>query len=162
MVKFKCLIVLVLVLIAVHPCFSQDSAKIVGTWRVVSFETEYQATGAREAIMGKNPAGYAIYTPEGRMIALITSEGRKAATTDQGRADLWRSVIAYTGTYRLESDKHIVKVDAASIPQWVGAERVASFRIDGDRLITATLWVDAPLNPERGKMRTTVTVERVK
>jgi hypothetical protein len=162
MVTFRCFIALILIIVAVCPCLADDQAKLVGTWKVVSFETEYQGTGEREAIMGKNPTGCTIYTPEGRIMTLIAGEGRKAATTDQGRADLWRSMIAYTGMYRLEGDKHIIKVDAASIPQWVGAERISTFRIDGNRLITTTLWVDAPLNPERGKMRTTVTLERVK
>ena len=96
------------------------------------------------------------------MMVLITGEGRKTATTDQGRAGLWRSMLAWSGVCRVEGDKLITKIDACSIPEWVGTERVSLFRIDGDRLQTTTPWVDAPLNPERGKMRTTVTVERVK
>jgi hypothetical protein len=162
MIKAKCFIVLVLVLISVHPCLADDRAKLVGTWRVISFETEYQGTDQREAIMGKNPGGYTVYTPEGRVMVLITGEGRKTAITDQGRAGLWRSMLAYSGVCRIEGDKLMTKIDASSIPEWVGAERVSIFRIDGDRLQITTLWVDAPLYPERGKMRTTVTSERVK
>ena len=164
MFKFKWLITaLLFFVIAVHPCFSQDSAKIVGTWKVVSFETEYQATGAREAIMGKNPTGYNIYTPEGRMMTLITAAGRKAATTDQERANLWRSMVAWSGTYRVEGDKLITRIEVSSMPTWVGAERVLLLRFDGDRLQTVPAeWMDAPLNPERGKMRTVITLERVK
>jgi len=163
MFKFKWLIAAsFFFVIGVHPCFADDLAKIVGTWKVVSFETEYQATGAREAIMGKNPAGNSIYTPEGRMMVLITGEGRKRATTDQDRAGLWRSMLAYSGTYRLEGDKHITNIDASSIPEWAGTERVTFFRIDGDRFQYTTPWMDAPLHPERGKMRTVVMWERVK
>ena len=36
-----------------------------------------------------NPTGYIIFTPEGRMLVMVTDEGRKAATTDQDRADLF-------------------------------------------------------------------------
>lgn len=163
MVMFKWSAVLFLFLIAVHPSFADDNAKLVGTWKVISFETEYQATGAREAILGKNPTGYTIYTPEGRTMSLITAAGLKPATTDQERANLWKSMVAWGGTYRVEGDKLILRADVSSMPTWVGTERVTFFRIDGDRLQTMpTEWVDAPLHPERGKMRTVVTAERVK
>jgi len=88
----------------------------------------------REAILGKNPTGYAIYTPEGRVMSLIKAEGRKPATTDQDRANLWRSMVAYAGTYRIAGDKLILRADVSSVPTFVGPERVTLFRIDGDRL----------------------------
>ena len=78
MVKFKWLVVLVLFLIAVQPSFADDRAKILGIWRIVSYELELQATGEREPVLGKNPTGYTIFTPEGRMMVIITGEGRKA------------------------------------------------------------------------------------
>jgi len=159
--KLKWFIALVLVPISMYPCFADDNTKLVGTWKVVSFETEYQS-GQREAVLGKNPVGYAIYTPEGRIMSLVTAEGRKGASTDQGRAELWRSMVASTGIYRVEGDTLVTKFDVASIPQWVGSERVTSFRIDGDRLVITTPWMDAPLYPERGKIRTTVTSVRAK
>ena len=113
MVKFKWLVVLVLFLIVVQPSFADDRAKILGTWRIVSYEWETQATGEREPVMGKNPTGYIIFTPEGRMMAIITGEGRKAPKTDQDRAGLLNSMVAYTGMYRLEGDKWITKVEVA-------------------------------------------------
>jgi hypothetical protein len=82
MFKFKWSVVLFLFLIAVQSTFADDSAKILGTWKVVSFESEFQATGEREAVMGKNPMGYIIFTPEGRMMAVLTGEGRTAPKTD--------------------------------------------------------------------------------
>ena len=162
MLKFKCLIVSVLVLISAHPCFADDITKLVGTWRVISFETEYQTTGERVPVLGQNPKGYVIYTSEGRVTSLITAQGLKAATTDKERADLWRSMVAYTGVYHVEGDKCIAKVDVSSMPTWVGTERVFFLHIDGDRLQATGPWGDAPLYPERGKMRVTVTSERVK
>jgi hypothetical protein len=134
MAQLKWLAALVLLLIVVHPGFADDSAKLVGTWKAVSFVTEYQSTGAREDILGKSPTGYTIYTAEGRVLSLITAAGRKAATTDQERAGLWRSMAGYSGTYRVEGDTLIAKLDVSSMPTWVGTERVWLFRIDGDRL----------------------------
>ena len=71
MVKFKWLVILVLFLIAVQPSFADDRAQIVGVWKIVSYEREIQATGARLPIMGKNPTGYIVFTPEGRMVQIV-------------------------------------------------------------------------------------------
>jgi hypothetical protein len=92
MAKSKWLIALVLFLIAVQPSFADDRAPIVGIWRLVSFEREYQATGEREYPMGKTPTGYILFLPEGRMAVVITGEGRKAPTTDQDRVGLFNSL----------------------------------------------------------------------
>ena len=45
MAKSKWLVALVLFLIAVQPSFADDRAKIVGIWRLLSYEVESQATG---------------------------------------------------------------------------------------------------------------------
>jgi hypothetical protein len=148
MVKFNCLVVLVLFLIAVPPCFADDRAPIVGIWRLVSLEREYQdqATGEREYPMGKTPAGYILFLPEGRMAVVITGEGRKAPTTDQDRAGLFNSLVAYSGMYRVEGDKWITTVDVSANPAWVGTEQTRSFRVTGDRLQEMTAWAARPDN----------------
>ena len=93
MSRFKSLAVLVLFLIAVQPSFADDRAKLFGLWRTVSFETEYQKSSEREAPLGKNPTGYVMYTPEGRMWSIVTAEGREAPKTDEDRAALFLSLI---------------------------------------------------------------------
>ncbi len=146
MVKFKWLVVLVLFLIAVPPCFADDRAPIVGIWRLVSLEREYQATGEREYPMGKTPTGYILLLPEGRMAVVITGEGRKAPTTDQDRAGLFNSLVAYTGRYRVDGDKWITTVDVSANPAWVGTEQTRSFRVTGDQLQEMTAWAARPDN----------------
>ena len=54
---------------------------------------------------------------------ILTGEGRRAAKTDQERADLMDSLVSYTGKYRLEGDTWITKVDVAWNPEWVGTEQ---------------------------------------
>jgi hypothetical protein len=159
MVKFKWLVIVGLFLIAVQPSFADDPAKILGIWRLVSFQAEYQATGERENTRGKNPTGYIIFTPEGRMMVVLTDEGRKAPKTDQDRADLFRSIVAYTGIYRIEGDKWVTKVDVAMNPALVGTEQARFFRVDGDRLQEMTEW---SVRPEKGMGRTVITYERAK
>ena len=159
MVKFKGLVVLVLFLIAAQPIFADDRAPIVGIWRLVSFEQEYQATGEREHPRGKNPTGYIIFTPEGRMMVMLTDEGRKAAKTDQDRSDLFKSIVAYTGIYRIEGDKWITKVDVSGNPALVGTEQTRSFRVTGDRLQEIAPW---RTRPDKKIARAIITYERAK
>ena len=162
MVKLKSLVVLFWLLIVVHPSFADDRANILGIWRLVSYEAEFQAMGEREPTLGKNPTGYIIFTPEGRMMAVLTGDGRNAPKTDQDRADLLKSMFAYTGIYRLEGDKWITKVDVSWNPAWLGTEQVRFFRLDGDRLQVISMWVQSPVRPEKGMARGIITFERAK
>lgn len=162
MSKTRCLAVLVWFLIAVQPCFADDHSEIVGIWKLVSFEAEIQATGAKEPLMGQNPTGYAIFTPEGRVMFVLTGEGRKAAKTVQDRAELLNSMVAYTGMYRVEGGKWITKVDVAWNPEWIGTEQIRSFTVDGKRLRVAAPWGIRPNWPEKGMMRSLLTFERAK
>jgi hypothetical protein len=162
MFKLKWLAILVWVLIIVQPSFADDPTKILGIWKLASYEAEFQATGEREPVLGKNPTGYIIFTREGRMMVVLTGEERKPANTDQDRADLLKSMFAYTGMYRLEGDKWITKVDVSWNPAWVGTEQVRFFRVDDDRLQVITAWMQAVVRPERGMARAILTFERAK
>ena len=159
MVKFKWLVVLGLFLIALQPSFADDREKLIGVWRLVSFEAEYQATGVREHPRGKNPTGFIIFTPEGRMMVVLTNEGRKAPKTDPDRAGLFNAMVAYTGLYRIEGDRWIAKVDVSGNPALLGTEQARFFRVDGDRLQEITQW---SVRPEKGMGRTVITWERAK
>lgn len=162
MIKNKWLAVLLLFFLLAQPSFADDRAKIQGIWRLVSFEVEFQATGERQDFWGKNPTGYIIFTPEGRMMVMVTGEGRKPATTDQDRAGLLKSLTAYTGMYRIEGDKWITKVDVASSPERVGTEQPRFFKIDGDRLQESTPYMQWAAQPEKGMARFIITYEKAK
>jgi hypothetical protein len=141
--------------------FGQDS-NVVGTWKLVSNDVVSQATGEKSPVMGENPTGYASFTADGRVYFVLTAEGRKPATTDQERAQLLKTVVAYTGTYRVEEDKWTVKVDAAWNPEWVGTEQVRSFKIDRGRLQVVTPWRIQPNWADKGVTRNMLTFERSK
>lgn len=163
MAKFKWLVVLGLFLIALQPSFADDREKILGVWKLVSWEREVQATGKRLSSFGKNPTGYRIFTPEGRMMVIVTAEGRKAANTENERAALLDSMFAATGIYRVEGDRFITKIDVAGQPARVGAESVYSFRFEGDRLQLIGGWLPGTLAGKTGTMaRSIETWERAK
>ena len=50
------------------------------------------------------------------MFLLITGDGRKPAKTAEERAELFTTLIAYTGTYRVEADKWTTRVEVSWIP----------------------------------------------
>ena len=162
MPKGKWLVVLALFFIAVRPGYGADRAPVQGVWKLVSYEVETQATGQKEPPMGKNPTGYVTFTPEGRVFFVLTGEGRKPAKTVEERADLLSTLIAYTGTYRLEGDTWITKVEVAWNPEWVGTEQMRFFKVEGQRLQVLTPWLVMPNWPEKGMTRGIVTFERAK
>ena len=117
-----------------QPSLGADSDKIIGTWKLVSYETEVQADGKKEPAMGQMPTGYALFNAEGRVFLLVTGDGRKPAKTAQERAELLTTLIAYTGTYRVDGNKWTTMVEVSWIPEWVGTEQVRSVTVDGERL----------------------------
>lgn len=151
----------VLCLVA-QPSFADDRSKVAGLWKLVSYEVEVQATGEKGPVMGQKPAGYANFSPEGRVFFILTGEARKPAKTDQERAELLSTLVAYTGTYSIEGDKWVTKVEVAWNPEWVGTEQARSFKIEGDRLQVLTPWRVMPNWADKGMTRSIVTFERAK
>jgi hypothetical protein len=149
-------------LVVAHPSFADDQRSLVGTWKVLAFEAVSPATGEREPARGDHPSGYTIFTPEGCMSVLITNEGRKAPGTDQDRADLFQTMVAYTGVYRVEGDRWITKVDVAANPALVGTEQERTFLLAGDELQETTGLMQWAAHPEKGMMRFVITYRRVK
>ena len=89
--------------------------KIVGTWKLVSVVYEDQESKARTPVYGEHP------------------RGRQIASADE-RAQALRTMIAYTGRYRVEDGKVVTKVEAAWNEGWVGGEQTRFIRFEGDRL----------------------------
>jgi hypothetical protein len=115
---------------------------IVGTWKLVSVVYEDQATKERMPVYGEHPRGIQIATPQGRWLALMTGENRPIPKTEEDRAQALKTMIAYTGRYRVEDGKVITKVEAAWNEAWVGGEQVREIKIEGDKL-----YIESPPMP---------------
>ena len=137
------------------------SAKVLGIWKLVSQEIEVQETGQLEPPMGEKPTGYAVFT-QGRAFFILTGEFREPATNDEKRAKLLNTLVAYTGTYRVEGDKWITKVEVAWNPEWVGSEQTRFFKLDHDRLQVLSPWRIMPNWPGKGMTRSILTFDRSK
>ena len=112
-----------------------DKDRIVGTWKLVAVSYEDAQSKERTPVLGEHPRGYQIATPEGRWIALVTADGRPVPKTDEDRAKALRSMIAYSGRYRVEENKVITKVEVAWNEAWVGGEQVRFLRFEGDDIL---------------------------
>jgi hypothetical protein len=158
----KWLVVLVFLVSAVQPAFADDRAQIQGSWRLVSYDVEVQATGEKFPPMGKNPTGYVIFTPEARVWFVLTGDGRKPGKTAEEKAALLSTLVAYTGTYRVENGTWITSVEVAWDPAWVGTEQKRAFKVEGDRLQVLTPWRVMPNWADKGMTRSIITFERAK
>ena len=109
-------------------------SQIVGVWKLVSVMYEDQETKILAPVLGDNPRGYQIATPDGRWLALATPSTRTVPTTDQERAQAFVTLIAYSGRYRIEGSTITTKVEVAWNESWVGGEQVRHIRFEGDKL----------------------------
>ncbi len=109
-----------------------DAERLIGNWKLVAWQVVTE--GEAKDIFGSKPNGYMILTREGRAMTVTTAEARKPGEADPERAALHKSMLAYTGKYRIEGNEFITTVDASWNEGWNGTEQRRQFRIDGDKL----------------------------
>jgi hypothetical protein len=110
------------------------SAKgLIGTWKLVSFQVIVD--GQPQDRFGAKPKGSLIFTDNGRAMVLTTAANRTAGDNEVQRAALHKSMIAYTGRYRVEGDEWVTTVDVSWNEAWNGAEQRRKFRLEGSRLV---------------------------
>jgi len=118
--------------------------QFVGTWKLVSYVGEEIPSGAKSDVMGAHPSGYINYGSDGRMIVIIVGTDRKkpagsVATPAEAEA-LLRSMLAYAGTYTIDSDAHTVthRIDVSWDESRTGESHVRTYKLEGDRLMLIT------------------------
>jgi len=125
---------------------------IVGTWKIQSLVREVIATGERLNELGEKPSGYISYQPDGRMFVVLVGDNRAkpaaSAPTDEEKAKLFGTLVAYSGTYVVEGDKVTHKIDVSWNQSWTGGEQVRFFKVDG-RTLTITTAINK--NPRDGR-----------
>lgn len=153
-------LVLLLFFAALPSSFADDKAGIQGAWKLVSYQVEVQANGEMMTPLGKNPTGYVYFSPDSRVWFVLTGDGRKPAKTNEEKAALLDSLVAYSGKYRLEADKWITSVDVAWNPAWIGTEQSRNYKIEGEHLQVLTPWRTMPNWADKGMTRSIITFER--
>lgn len=143
-----------------HTIPAENPHSMVGTWKLVSYVVEVQQNGEVIKVMGDEPTGYATFQPDGRVFFMLTAEGRKPTHTSEGHAMLLDTMVAYTGTYRIEDDRWITQVQVAWNPEWIGTEQTRFFRLDGNGLQVLTPWRLMPNWADRGMTRSIISFKR--
>ena len=144
-------------------CAADDD--IVGTYRLISSNRVTLETGETEESYGKNPSGFITYGRDGRMMAMIVFSNRPKPEsldkmTDQQRAELFRTMLAYGGTYTFHGDSVEHHIDISWNDVWTGTTVTRDIKKEGDRLVFTTK--PAPF-PRDGKMSVNTLVwEKVK
>ena len=109
-----------------------DSDGLIGNWKLISWQVVVGDDA--QNLFGLHPRGYLILTREGRAAAITTADNRKAGPGDAEGAALHKSMLAYSGKYRVEGDDFITTVDISWNEVWNGTEQRRHYRIEGDRL----------------------------
>ena len=168
--RFALFAALALVAVAAPPAPSATEApaadRILGTWKLVSYVGEDVASGARTDVMGAHPSGYISYGRDGRMIVIITGTDRRkpagAVATPAEAQALLTSLLAYAGTYTLDTAAHTVThhIEVSWDETRTGESHVRTYRFEGERL---TLTTQPSRDPATGKPSVrTVVWERVR
>ena len=142
-----------------HSVFAEEP--IAGTWKLISINLVDTETKEHKAIFGEHPTGMTVFTPQGRIVTLWTADGRKGGQTEADGARNFKTMFAIAGTYRIEGNKYVLKLEVAWNPDVVGSEMTREFKIDGNRLSIITAPAPDPrLGPSR--MSQTISVwERI-
>jgi hypothetical protein len=116
--------------------------RLIGTWRLVAVETMDLATGEKSESWGANPLGFINYAPDGRMMVMNMRKDRSkpagAVPTSAEAADLFKSMLAYAGTYSLDGDEVTHHIEISWNEAWSGTHQVRIARFDGNRVHLST------------------------
>lgn len=133
-----------------------DADALVGNWKLVSWQV---VTGSQaQDLFGAHPKGYLILTREGRAVALTTAENRRGGESDAERAALHKSMLAYTGRYRVEGSDFVTTVDVSWNESWNGSEQRRHYRLEGDKLFIESAPAPSITSPGKTDFRQIVWV----
>jgi Lipocalin-like domain len=127
---------------------------LIGTWRLVSYETRTASAEARYPL-GRHVVGQLFYDLAGNMSAHVMRVDRPAFASDDSESGTDAEVraafeghVSYFGTYTIDPSARTVThhLRGASYPNWVGHDQIRYYRMDGPHLVLST-----PPIPYRGE-----------
>jgi hypothetical protein len=119
---------------------AQTAEDLVGTWTIASVTAEQGATKLEP--YGSDPKGMLMLDENGRYALMVlrpdlprfASNNRTAGTPEENRA-IAQGSIAHFGTYAVEGgDTLVLRIEAATFPNWNGAEQKRPFTLSGGKL----------------------------
>jgi hypothetical protein len=163
---FKSLLMVHVILTAGTAISLAGEEEVYGTWKLISEHRTLVDTGETVDLNpGVSVSGYITYGRDGRMIGLVVRGSRPKPEsvdkmTDQQRANLFRSMVAYGGTYKFQGGTMEHYVDISWNEVWTGTTQIRDVKRDGDRLIFRTR--PAPFSGDGRMSVVTLVWEKVK
>ena len=84
---------------------------------------------------------------------VTTAERRRGGMGDVERAALHKSMVAYSGRYRVEGNDFVTIVDVSWNEEWNATEQRRHFRLDGDKLFIESARAPSILFPGKTDFR---------
>jgi hypothetical protein len=120
-------------------------SEIVGTWKLVSASASTPTGDKNDAPFGENPAGLITYAANGRVMVIVSHDGRvplsgadRIASPVPERAEAFATFFAYAGRYTVSGDRVIHHVEISSVQNWVNTDLVRTLSFSGNRLTLQT------------------------
>lgn len=125
-----------------HGVSKEAMPQLVGSWKLISFQM-LEPNGQTAYPFGKDAQGRLTYGPDGRMAVQLMNPSRPRFASDdplvtseaQVRA-AFGGYTAYYGTYSVNPNERTIvhHIEAALLPNWVGADQLRHFEYDGKYL----------------------------
>ena len=127
------LLVVILAIVFSPAVGAQCKDSVVGTWKLVSTTATTEKGDVDTAVLGQHPSGLLTYTADGRVMAIISDDGRKplsvadrVSAPAEERAQAYATFMAYAGRYTFTCDKVVHHVEIASLQNWVNTDQTGS------------------------------------
>lgn len=107
--------------------------RLYGSW-LVGGANGYLIDANGNRIENEGPQeGMLIFTPKHRMNAFALQPGRKPATNDEERLALFKSMVTYTGEFRLEPDRCLLDIDCSPTVLNRDETQIHNYNIDENK-----------------------------
>lgn len=115
-----------------------------GTWKLTAWR-RIADDGTVNYPLGPDARGQLVYTSNGQMAVQIMGADRSALATDdplggdvEARAHAYSTYLAYFGTYELQGESVVHRIDGSLFPNWCGEEQVRPFTSERSELVLRT------------------------
>lgn len=134
------------VALAIAPATHAQTISVVGTWKLISYETVTPA-GVRTFPLGEDAIGLLIYQPSGRMsVQFMRRDRPRFKSGDAWRGSLeeekaaFEGFFSYAGRYTVDRGRGVVThhIEISSAPNYVGTDVERTFSLSGNRVTLRT------------------------
>ena len=152
------------ILMLAQPGTAEDApSSIVGFWKMASFTSKVVETGQTRLPYGEHPGGYTAFSRNGNMVHLVLRDDRKAPAgpdlTDAERTELFKTMAAFSGTYKVEGNKIIFHYEATWVQSRTGTDDARTFETSGKKLMISSAPIKSGLDGK--EVVNTWTLERI-